>query len=467
LDRTGRRLAISSAGDTKVLVDDVETGQTIQSLTHPFGVHDMAWSDSGKLLATACANGSIYLWDATSGSLLRTFSGHESSAMEVRINHQGNLLASTGWDGHLRLWNLPTGGEICNWPFDHEQYSVVFSADDRWLQHCGWSTEYGLFEVEGASAADVLRFLGTGSNEVWQCSLTPDGKVLASMHGDRVLFWDVRAGTQIAVQAAKKVRSVTFDQTGRTLFVGCEEGLQEWNVEVKTENGAIALKVGSVRNLSDRPDLDRYSRPINPKAGMGALVSNGEIHLTDLATGRETARLGGAIRADYTCLSDDGRWCAASSFNDKVVTVFDLKASNSVHVVPAGLQNKTMSFSPGNRLLAVGDAKEYKFWDTASWKCVSTVSRAGSGGRSGAVSFSSDGKTAAVAYSSQSIRLVNVADGGELATLESSAPQEISWIEFDPDGSHLAVIGVGRNHYIQLWNIRSLRKELASMKLDW
>jgi WD40 repeat protein len=200
---------------------------------------------------------------------------------------------------------------------------------------------------------------------------------------------------------------------------------------------------------------------------MAALVSDGKVYVVDLATRLEKVMPAAAIPFENAAVSDNGRWCAATSYADTRVTVFDVSNSIPVKVLPVAAQFKTVAFSPDNRWLVTGDDERYQFWDTANWQCRFSVSRAATAGTGGTVAFSADGRMAAVASSSDLVQLVDLAGGAELATLESSAPQKIYWLEFNPDGSQLAVNGIGHAHYLQLWNLRLLREKLAAMNLDW
>ena len=470
LSPTGLKLAISSADDTNVIVNvivrDVTTGQVIWSLPHPNEVRSVAWNAEGSLLATACADGSIYLWDMASGKLARTLSRHQSAATHINFNHHGNLLASTGWDGRLRLWNVLTGDEICNWPFEQEQYHVEFSSDDHWLSLFG-GMQHTLFEIAGNDETDVLRFINTGDQVVWGSTYSADGQVLASTHPDGVRLWDARTGAPIGFQAMDGGGAVAFDRLGKVLFADSLYGLLEWPIKWSTEDGTNKLVFGPAENISLRRNFDRCCRLFDQQPTTAALVSGGKVYLVDLASRREKNVLTAAKPLEYASLSNNGRWCAASSYGDNVVSVFDLSNSVPTQLLPVARELKGLAFSPDDRWLVTGDIKEYKFWDTASWKCVFSVPRTATGGHAGVIAFSSDSRMVAVAISAQLVRLLDAASGSELATLESSAPQDISCLEFSPDGSQLAVIGMGHTHYIQLWDLRLLRKELGAMKLDW
>src|SRR5205823_5961607 len=86
-------------------------------------------------------------------------------------------------------------------------------------------------------------------------------------------------------------------------------------------------------------------------------------------------------------------------------------------------------------------------------------------GSAGAVAFSRDGKTLAIAYSSRVVRLIETSSGRELATLTAPHPLGVSWLCFSPDGSGLAAACA--NHVIQVWDLRWIRQQLANINLDW
>jgi tetratricopeptide (TPR) repeat protein len=75
--------------------------------------------------------------------------------------------------------------------------------------------------------------------------------------------------------------------------------------------------------------------------------------------------------------------------------------------------------------------------------------------------FTGDGKTMAIAFSRTLVRLIDPATGQELATL----PTVGGPCCFTPDGDYLVTVGQGQT--IQLWDLRRIRTQLATMDLDW
>jgi WD40 repeat protein len=63
------------------------------------------------------------------------------------------------------------------------------------------------------------------------------------------------------------------------------------------------------------------------------------------------------------------------------------------------------------------------------------------------------------------VRLLDTANGQELATFGMPEPQVISCLAFSPDGNQLFV--GGQTPAIYIWDLRLIRQQLAQMNLDW
>ncbi len=521
LDPSGQRLAISSNQNATVLVRDVATGRKIWSLPHDASLNGLKWGDSGNFLATACFDGNIYLWDMKSGNRIGKLPcivewPDIDASPGIRFNHSGNLVASAvGRDRRLRLWNTTTGMEICNWPLETSQYPVGISWGDRWL-NIDYNRQQTRFEIAGIDETDVLKFIPTEREAIGAVAYSHEGRVLASMHQDGLRFWDAQTGAQVGFQAEFRnglrfdqggVHSVAFDRLGKSLFAGSQFELWQWPIQWSIEHGTDKLTLGPSECISPHSHYlpwmnERSSSPtFDHKSTTAVLTSLGEVRLFDLAnrTEKNVLSLSPSFRFNNAAVSDNGLWCVITSYEDAQASVFELSnptpvkrlpvATESktralalspgsgflltgdnptpVKRLPVATESKTVAFSPDSRWLVTGDYERYQFWDTTNWNRRFLVDRSASVGHIGRVAFSADSRIAAVTSTADLVKLVDLASGNELATLESSAPQEIIALEFSPDGSQLTVTGLGQTHYLQLWNLTSLRQKLKAMNLDW
>src|SRR5262245_2952918 len=75
---------------------------------HRDGIFAVAASPEGKL-ATAGRDGSVRIWDATTGQSLHTLRGHSGQVLRVCYSADGKKVASAGGDKTARVWDAATG----------------------------------------------------------------------------------------------------------------------------------------------------------------------------------------------------------------------------------------------------------------------------------------------------------------------------------------------------------------------
>jgi WD40 repeat protein len=87
---------------------------------------------SGHLLAIS-AGGAISLWDGGTGELHSVLGGHGSEVEAMDFSPNGELLASGGQDGELKIWDVVTGEEMAAYFLEGAIRRVVFSSDGTLL----------------------------------------------------------------------------------------------------------------------------------------------------------------------------------------------------------------------------------------------------------------------------------------------------------------------------------------------
>ena len=123
-DTTGSRLASASA-DKTAHIYDATTGMILTKLVgeHTYGINDCVWMNDNKYLATASDDKSIKIWDVEMGKAVTTLHGNKSFIYCLAVHPDTQMLLSGGHDGSICLFHAPS--RSCLMSFDAHAGAVV------------------------------------------------------------------------------------------------------------------------------------------------------------------------------------------------------------------------------------------------------------------------------------------------------------------------------------------------------
>ncbi|KAH7084733.1 hypothetical protein BKA63DRAFT_1702 [Paraphoma chrysanthemicola] len=173
------RLA-SASGDGTVKIWDASSGACLQTLEgHSGYVYSVAFSHDSARLASASGDGTVKIWDASSGACLQTLEGHSSWVRSVAFSHDSARLASASGDGIVKIWDASSGaclqtleghsGYVYSVAFSHDSVRLASASDDGTVKIWDASSGACLQTLEGHSgsvSSDLSSILATQpSNE--------------------------------------------------------------------------------------------------------------------------------------------------------------------------------------------------------------------------------------------------------------------------------------------------------------
>lgn len=288
--------------------------KNIFSFNHGGLVTSTGFSPDSRLLASSGTDGNIHLWDTVTGKPLKVLRGHQSEVNIVIFSPDGRLIVSGGYDKRLIVWNTKTRKILHKISLSAWSLALAFAPDGNLVA----GFQDGSIKVIDVKTGKSIREF-KADYPIWDLIFSPGKEQF--MTAGPITVWNYKTGEKIrTLQTPGGITDLAVTPDGKQIMSAhFRLGIRFWNMETGKQDGVL------------RTVLERSVAGVSGSESMEL-----EMPLASMA------------------LSPDGNYLLAGDAY-KTIYIWDFRSRRLLQKIEDNSEAvNSLSFSPNGKLFASG-----------------------------------------------------------------------------------------------------------------
>lgn len=427
----------------------------------------ISWQSNQQKIAVGRINGSVEIWNANSGQLLLTLTGHSQSISGVAWSPDGNKLATSSSDQTVRIWNTTTGQLLFTLAHSDVVTDVAWSSDGSRIFSNLELPPNNLY-VWNATTGQLISQASGGGSRILPNS---DGsKLLYLRSSNNVEIWNASTVTQISGYSQPNTvggdtSTGTWNPNSNQFATGTLNGLVKiWDASTGVITNSLQANTASNTGPISQRVIDvRYSLD---GSRLSSVSNDGAIRVWNTSTWAliTSSQLPGTI---YTAAFSPDATKLAFGGMDGTLQIVEVSVTATRPVETITYEGGiiwSVAWSPDGSKLGIAHGSMVDLVDASNYLVLKTLKSDVGGIFS--IDWNAAGTklvTASADYGS-GVRVWDVKTGKVIATEGSAA----IWVKWNPDDVRIAVCDIGGG--IGIWNTVNDQTDIPLLignAVDW